>query len=404
MGNNTRSEYSNPRESVIMSFFSPKHRKTGPAATELSSPVSETAPETVSEPIPMPAPASEVPAASAPEEASPAYAPAAPEPPAAEESAESDGMAFYGSYGAATESSAPVSTTEANEAEEAAEKKEIDFSVMDFDIPASVSASVATETDTAEESLPMPAAAPEEDDDLVLPDLPPVPSASVESKKSMGYETTVKLQNARSAYGNEKPLNEPIKTNAPKTYAPRSRDYTVVASGTAHVSGDLPKLKEGEMYVALTPKELRRLKSRRFRGLGVLATLCLAIIAAFCIWQYANSYADPLIGVWKGDVSSASIPIDQIQEINQDALDSTWEFSSSGTLYLNIVVNETPISLSGSYEKKTDDNGEPYLSMTLNNPMDGQDYTFEMYYTVTGKILQFNDMQGMNMTIDLKKD
>lgn len=380
-----------------MSFFSPKHRKTGQSVeaasasseAEVSSAVSgtasETAPETTSEPIPMPAPAPDASAVSTPEEHT-----------------ESDGMAFYGSYGAATESSAPVSTAEANEAEEAAEKKEIDFSVMDFDIPASVSASA--ETAVAEESLPMPAAAPEEDDDLVLPDLPPVPSVSTDTKKSMGYETTVKLQNARSAYGNEKPLNEPIKTNAPKTYAPRSRDYTVVASGTAHVSGDLPKLKEGEMYVALTPKELRRLKSRRFRGLGVLATLCLAIIAAFCIWQYANSYADPLIGVWKGDVSSASIPIDQIQEINQDALDSTWEFSSSGTLYLNIVVNETPVSLSGTYEKKTDKDGEPYLSMTLSNPMDGQDYTFEMYYTVTGKILQFNDMEGMNMTIDLKKD
>ena len=264
----------------------------------------------------------------------------------------------------------------------------IDFSVLDFDIPDSV-ASAAAAMDSASAGtdaspIPMPASADtQEDDDLVLPDLPSMtPSSSFETKKSMGYETTVKLQNARSAYGNQKPVNEPIKSGADLTPQPKVRDYTVVASG----------------------KELRLLKSRRFRGLGVLATLCLAIIAAFCVWSYANSFVDPIIGVWKGDVDSASIPISEIQGLNQQTLESTWEFSSSGSLYLNLVVNDAPISLSGSYEQKKDDAGEPYLSMTIINPGDGSDYTMEMYYTVTGKILEFNDMEGMGMTIDLKKE
>ena len=343
----------------------------------------------------------------------------APAPAATETASSADELAaglspeFYGSYGGSVISDAPAAPA-ASETSAASDTGSsgsgIDFSVLDFDIPDSV-ASAAAAMDSASAGtdaspIPMPASADtQEDDDLVLPDLPSMtPSSSFETKKSMGYETTVKLQNARSAYGNQKPVNEPIKSGADLTPRPKVRDYTVVASGTAHVKGDLPALKDGEMYVALTSKELRLLKSRRFRGLGVLATLCLAIIAAFCVWSYANSFVDPIIGVWKGDVDSASIPISEIQGLNQQTLESTWEFSSSGSLYLNLVVNDAPISLSGSYEQKKDDAGEPYLSMTIINPGDGSDYTMEMYYTVTGKILEFNDMEGMGMTIDLKKE
>ena len=158
------------------------------------------------------------------------------------------------------------------------------------------------------------------------------------------------------------------------------------------------------MYVALTHKELRRLKSRRFRGLGVVATLCLAIIASFCIWSYAHSFADPLVGRWNGNVDSANLPIEAIQSMSAGKVDSTWEFGSSGSLYVNLVINETPISLNGSYTEMKDENGEQYLSMELNNPMDSNAYTFNMYYTVTGTVLQFNDMEGMGMEIDLTKE
>ena len=242
-------------------------------------------------------------------------------------------------------------------------------------------------------------------DELQLPDLPmPAPVSAGVFNKSMGYETTVKLQNARRADKNEKPVNEPIKTGQRPNYTPRRREYEGIASGTAHVSGGLPELKDDQMYVAITPKELRRLKSRRFRGLGVLSTLCLVIIAAFCIWSYVNSFADPLIGRWKGNIQSANLPIEAIQSMDQDILASTWEFSSSGSMYLNLVVNETPVSLSGTYSELKDEKGEQYLSITLNNPMDGTAYSFDMYYTVTGQVLQLNDMQGLGAEINLTKE
>ena len=243
-------------------------------------------------------------------------------------------------------------------------------------------------------------------DDLVLPDdLPPIPTPVSDNtvKKSMGYETTVKLENARRADRNEKPINEPIKTDRP-TYTPKHREFDGIASGTAHVSGGLPELRDDQMYVALTHKELRRLKSRRFRGLGIVATLCLAILASFCIWSYVHSFADPLVGRWKGNMNSTNLPIEAIQSLNANDMDTTWEFGSSGSLYVNLVVNETPISLNGSYTEMKDENGEQYLSMELNNPMDSNAYTFNMYYTVTGTVLQFNDMEGMGMEIDLTKE
>lgn len=317
---------------------------------------------------------------------------------------------FYGSYGEVCNETAASEPTATDEPTEDNTASEVDFSVLDFDIPdvtLPAAEDPSVETASSEETFTyMPDVSAEEDDDeLILPDIPmPSPSAENESKKSMGYEDTVKLENAHSAYGNQKPINEPIKAGAPVSSAPKHKDFTAVASGTARVKGDLPKLKEGEMYVAVTPKDLRRLKSRRFRGLGVLATLCLVIISAFCIWSYANSFTDPLIGVWKGDVSSACIPVEQIQQLDQELIASTWEFSSSGSLYLNIVVNETPISLSGSYQQLKDESGEPYLAMTLVNPMDSSEYTLDMYYTVTGDILELNDMEGAGMTIDLTKE
>lgn len=386
-----------------MSFFSRKNMKTNEATAVSAPPAAEPTPVTS-------ATQAAAPAAEPAEEFSPALpldaAETAPAP-----SAESElSPEFYGSYSGAVETT-PAPAEEPSPAASEPETSGIDFSVLDIEIPESLAAAPETAEPTvpdfampSSDNAPMAMPMPGDDDDLVLPDLPPLPDASsYETKKSMGYETTVKLANARSAYGNEKPVNEPIKTDAPRNNVPKSRDFTVVASGTAHVSGDLPKLKDGEMYVALTPKELRRLKSRRFRGLGVLATLALVVIAAFCVWSYAQSFVDPLIGVWKGDVDSACIPIGQVQELDQKSFDSTWEFSSSGSMYLNMVVNETPISLSGSYEQKKDKDGEPYLSMTLTNPMDSSDYTMEMYYTVTGDVLEFNDMEGMNITIDLKK-
>ena len=42
--------------------------------------------------------------------------------------------------------------------------------------------------------------------------------------------------------------------------------------------------------------------------------------------------------------------------------------------------------------------------MELTNPMDSNAYTFNMYYTVTGTVLQFNDMEGLGMEIDLTKE
>ena len=103
-------------------------------------------------------------------------------------------------------------------------------------------------------------------------------------------------------------------------------------------------------------------------------------------------------------MNSTNLPIEAIQSLNANDMDTTWEFGSSGSLYVNLVVNETPISLNGSYTEMKDENGEQYLSMELNNPMDSNAYTFNMYYTVTGTVLQFNDMEGMGMEIDLTKE
>lgn len=409
-----------------LSLFNRKKQKEETAAVEPTAaptvPSETDAPEIPAEPTPS-APPTEEPAAAADFSATPSEDVFVPElefkpaEPSAEVSFGSDSGVpseepagadmspeFYGSYGEVCNDVSQPPPAAEPPAEEPTQR-EIDFSVLDFDIP-DVTLPAADEKPEAEEAAfaPMPNLS-DDDDELVLPDIPvPASSAEGESKKSMGYETTVKLENARTAYGNQKPINEPIKTGTAAASGPKRRDFTVVASGTAHVSGDLPKLKEGEMYVAVTPKELRRLRSRKFRGLGVVATLCLVIISAFCIWNYAHSFADPLVGVWKGDVNSAYIPVEQIQQMNQELIDSTWEFSSSGSLYLNIVVNETPISLSGSYQEKKDGSGEPYLSMTLTNPMDSSEYTLDMYYTITGEILEFNDMEGIGMTIDLTKE
>lgn len=243
------------------------------------------------------------------------------------------------------------------------------------------------------------------EEDLVIPDMPaPVADHSRVTKKSMGYETTVKIKNARHAEKNEERINEPIKKNARPNYTPKAREFNGIASGTAHVSGGLPELKDDQMYVAVTPKELRRLKSRKFRGLGVFGVFCLAIIAAYCIWSYVNSFADPLIGRWRGDITSLSLGIEALEGMDQDTISSTWEFNSSGSMYINLVLNDTPVSLSGSFSKMSDPDGEQYLNMTLKNPMDNQDYTVNMYYTVTGNILQFNDMEGVGAEIDLTKE
>ncbi len=243
------------------------------------------------------------------------------------------------------------------------------------------------------------------EEDLLIPDMPaPVTDPSRITKKSLSYESTVKIKNARHAEKNEERINEPIKKNARPNYTPRQREFEGIASGTAHVSGGLPELKDNQMYVAITPKELRRLRSRKFRGLGVFFTLCMAVVAAFCIWKYASSFADPIIGRWKGDINSVALGIDVISAVDQDNISSTWEFSDSGSLYVNLLLNDTPVSLSGHYVKLSDPKGEQYLEMTLKNPMDNQDYTISMYYTVTGKILQFNDMDGVGAEIDLTKE
>lgn len=260
--------------------------------------------------------------------------------------------------------------------------------------------------DTSVPDLPSePASFSLPEEDLVIPDMPaPVADHTRVSKKSLGYESTVKIKNARHAERDEKRINEPIKKDARPNYVPKEREFNGIASGTAHVSGGLPELKDNQMYVAVTPKELRRLKSRKFRGLGVFSALCLAIIAAFCIWTYVNSFADPLVGRWKGNISSVALGIDALAELDQESMSSTWEFNSSGSMYVNLVLNDTPVSLSGSYSKLSDDNGEQYISMTLKNPMDNQDYTVNMYYTVTGDILQFNDMENAGAEINLTKE
>ncbi len=305
--------------------------------------------------------------------------------------------AIFGSYGEETKSADPDAIP--------------DFSVPQFDLPSGDSQSDGSDPfspvlnftgDTPaipDEPFTMP------EEDLVIPDIPtPAVDHSRVSKKSLSYETTVKIKNARHAERNEKLINEPVKKNARPAYVPKQREFNGIASGTAHVSGGLPELKDNQMYVAVTPKELRRLKSRKFRGLGVFFTLCLAVIAAFCIWYYVNSFADPIVGRWRGNISSVSLGIQALSELDQDAMSSTWEFNNSGSMYVNLVLNDTPVSLSGSYVKMTDGDGEQYLSMTLKNPMDNQDYNVKMYYTITGQILQFNDMDGAGAEIDLVRE
>lgn len=246
----------------------------------------------------------------------------------------------------------------------------------------------------------------DDDDDL----MPPIVSDYTEDdanqkKKSLSYEATTKIENAVSSDRRQKPIYETI----PETFKdmltpPKVVKVNAVASGTVMSKDELPPLKDGQMYVALTHKQLRRLRSRSFRGIGIICTLCLVIISAFCIWNYANSFADPIVGRWKGDVASQSIPIESLKQMDAEVFSSTWEFNDTGTLYLNLVINDTPVSLGGSYEQKNDEKGEQYLAITLNNPMDGADYTFNMYYTITGKVLVLNDMEGLGMSIDLIRE
>ena len=297
---------------------------------------------------------------------------------------------FYGSYSDAIKSPDPE-----EEVKSPAENEEVFSPVLDF------SAEKHDEPDFS--SLSSQFNMPEED--LVIPDMPaPVADHTRVSKKSLSYESTVKIKNARLAEKQEERINEPIKKNARPNYVPKQREFNGIASGTATVSGGLPELKDNQMYVAVTPKELRRLKSRKFRGLGVFGVLCLAVIAAFCIWSYVNSFADPLVGRWRGNINSVSLGIDVLSEINQDSMSSTWEFNDSGSIYVNLVLNDTPVSLSGSYKKLTDKDGEQYLNITLKNPMDNKDYTVNMYYTVTGSILQLNDMENAGAEINLTKE
>lgn len=324
---------------------------------------------------------------------------------------------FYGSYGEACNSavkqdtqsnpedleftpvfSANAPTEKALEQNEWKMPKEPELSFPDD------SAERKTEFDEDEPFNPI---LPDDDDELILPDFSDRFDQNEKDikQKSIGYEDTVKLENVRKSYKNEAPINQPIHSEAPaEGVVPKIKEFTAIASSTARVKGDLPPLKENQIYVAITPKEFRQLKSRKLRGLGIVCTLCLVIIASFCIWNYANSFSDPLVGRWKGDVKPSDIPIAAIQQLDQDILNSTWEFSSGGSMYLNIIVNDTPINLSGSYTQQHDENGEQYLSMTINNPMDGSAYTFNMYYTVTGRILEFNDMEGLNMIIDLTRE
>lgn len=257
-----------------------------------------------------------------------------------------------------------------------------------------------------DENAPLnPISSDSEDDELVLPDLingfTQNTNNSDFSKKSIDYEDTVKLENAGKAYKNEE---VPV---ASSTTTPTSKREKIVRNGKYKAAASSRVelvLKEGQIPVAITPKEFKQLKSKKLRGLGIICTLCLVIIASVCIWSYVDSFADPLVGRWKGDMKSSDIPIEAIQQLDQDILNSTWEFSSSGSVYLSITVNDTPISFSGTYVKQHDENGEQYLTITLDNPMDGSKYTLNVYYTVTGKILEFNDMEGFGMTIDLTRE
>lgn len=314
---------------------------------------------------------------------------------------------FYGSYGEAVKEADPYpaeavpgipdTVPEYNENEN--DNDEVFTPVLNFSQESAGDTHMSDVPDVPETPFIMP------EEDLMIPDMPaPVSDPTRVTKKSMGYETTVKLKNARHAERNEERINEPIRKDSRPTFTPKQREFNGIASGTAHVSGGLPELKDNQMYVAITPKELRRLKSRKFRGLGVLSALCLGIIAAFCIWSYVHSFADPIIGRWKGNVSSVALGIDALKELDQESMASTWEFNSSGSMYINLVLNDTPVSLSGSYSKLTDSDGEQYLTMTLKNPMDNNDYTVNMYYTITGNILQFNDMDGVGAEIDLTKE
>ena len=310
---------------------------------------------------------------------------------------------FYGSYGEILKSPDPdampdFSVPEINlpDTDKSSEDEPLFTPVLNF---SGDDADQSDNTDVSSSQFIMP------EEDLLIPDMPaPVADHTKVSKKSMSYESTVKIKNARHAEKKEKRINEPIKKDARPNYVPKQREFNGIASGTAHVSGGLPELKDNQMYVAVTPKELRRLKSRKFRGLGVFAVLCLAVIAAFCIWKYVDSFTDPLVGRWKGNISSVALGIDAIKELDQDTMSSTWEFNSSGSMYVNLVLNNTPVSLSGSYVKLSDSDGEQYISMTLKNPMDNKDYTVNMYYTVTGDILQFIDMENAGAEIDLTKE
>ncbi len=244
-----------------------------------------------------------------------------------------------------------------------------------------------------------------DDDDLMPPIISDYSMDNVsDKKKSLEYEATTKIESAASSVHKEKPIFEAIPESFKEmVMPPKVVKFNAVASGTVTGKDDLPKLKEGQMYVALTHKQLRRLRGRSFRGLGIICTLCLVIISAFCIWNYVNSFTDPIVGRWKGDLASQSIPIESLKQMG-DIFTSTWEFSENGTMYLNLVINDTPVSLGGSYKQQKDEKGEQYLSMTLKNPMDGVDYTFNMYYTITGKVLVLNDMQGLGMSIDLIRE
>lgn len=434
--NNPVTNYYTEGESDLSLFNRKKQKESTAPAEQPSAPVPEAAVPAPSAPAEFTAPA-EPPEQFAPEAFAPAAEIKSADPPVeASVSEESSDLAadlssnFYGGYGeVCSDTAAPTAVSDAavEESTEAA-KTEVDFSVLDFEF-ADVTDAAAEESVTAAKSpVSEDSAAAEtvsygavssnydnfdssddDDDDSWFQNATSLitSDAEGESQKSKEYDKTVELKNARkssvipkTAVQEQSPSDE--KTAPKKNKRNKSKKES---SKEEMTYGRLPKARNGKVY--MPPVSLgtyMRFTGRRFRGLGVLATLCLVIIAAFCIWSYANSFVDPLVGVWKGDVSSANIPIEQIQKLDQDVIASTWEFSSSGSMYLNIVLNQTPVSLSGSYEQKKDDNDEPYLSMTLTNPMDSQDYTMEMYYTVTGNILEFTDMQGMGMTIDLTKE
>ena len=326
-----------------------------------------------------------------------------------------DANGFYGSYGAICNSSLPQSKPDANSSGLSSEP---DFTPVystaannglspepDFTPVFSTDSALPSDMPKDEDEPFNPMLIDDDDDDLVLPVINDYPDNDPnQKKKSLGYEATTKIENAHSAVSKEKPLYEAIPESFKEMVAPpKVIKPEAIASGTVTSKNDLPKLKEGQMYVALTNKQLRRLRGRSFRGLGIICTLCLVIISAFCIWNYANSFADPIVGRWKGDVESQDIPIESLRQMG-DVFSSTWEFSDSGTLYVNLVINDTPVSLSGSYNEKSDEKGEQYLLITLKNPMDNMDYSFNMYYTITGKVLELNDMEGLGMSIDLVRE